>query len=74
MEIGQLFGSHLPSQAMERWTPAVDRGHFVLDFQNRYLTKKKNAVEEDAEIDPRLDPLSILRNAIPDGLSYTTDN
>lgn len=74
LAIQQVFASHLPSDSLGKWTPETEHGFPVMEVSNRYFTHRKEAQDEEADIDPTLDPAGLLRNAMPSFACYTADN
>ena len=73
LEIGAVIEDHLPSGNLRRQTPRLERGYPVLQLGNRYFADPADTGSADAVPMEVVDPLKILRNAVPDGV-HTTDN
>lgn len=72
-EIHGAFKAVNPHLNFSAWQPRQSRGHTVLTFTNRYFTPDTEDGHEVRPFPSDLDPMRILRNAVPDGI-YTTDN
>ena len=74
LAIQQVFASHLPADLLERWTPGTEHGYPILEVSNRYFTHRKEAQDEEVDMEPTLDPAGLLRSVMPSFACYTADN
>ena len=73
LEIGTVIEDNLPNGKLRRPTPRLERGFPVLQFSNRYFADSSEAGASDAVSMDAVDPMKILRAAVPDGI-HTLDN
>lgn len=72
-EIHRAFKAVNPQLKFAAWQPRQSRGHMVLTFVNRYFTPDTEAGHEVRAFPDDLDPMHVLRKAVPTGV-YTADN
>ncbi len=73
-QIYAVFDDHCSANELLAWTPRVTQGHFTLTMSNRYFTASKGTAKQEVLNFPSaLDPLNILRDAVPSGI-YSRDN
>ena len=60
---------------MDNWEPRKDRGHPILTVGNRYLSPVdgEEGKQQVIPMENTIDPLCILRDAVPSGV-HTTEN
>lgn len=73
MEICEVLSMHVPANAMQPYTPAIENGNLVLEFGNRYLSIGQDAQDEEIDL-AAIDPLRLLRNRMPPGARHVDDN
>lgn len=74
LKIHQFFRDNCAEGQVGNWVTHKDRGHPILTFGNRYLTTvtQDQPSQKVLSLDD-VDPLKILRNAVPDAV-HTTEN
>lgn len=74
LEVYSHISRHLPQGKLLPWQPQMTNGNLSLTFSNRYFASADEAQgQEPIALGAYVDPLNILRDAVPQGI-HTADN